>query len=214
MRSDTEVVGVLDYGVGNLKSLQNAIESLGTPYFLVRTEDDFKKVKKLILPGVGAFASAMRALSEKKFINPLNSLHQNKIPILGVCLGMQILFEASEESQGVDGLAWLKGEVLRIPSKDVLGQNQKIPHMGWNDLKILKRDSSLVKGLIENEDVYFVHSYCVKLPFGSEDLVATAEYGGHALTAIVQKDHVWGCQFHPEKSGYAGMKILANFIEI
>ena len=206
-------MSVLDYGVGNLKSLTNAIQSLGLDYELVHQPTHLAKVQKLIIPGVGAFGAGMQALRAGGFVEVLQKLHQTKTPILGICLGMQLLFEESEESPGEAGLGWLPGKVVPIPNADKQGSRQKIPHMGWNDLSIHNPKSPLIVGLPAATDVYFVHSYYVDLQFDSPLIVASTDYGGHALTAMVQKDNLFGCQFHPEKSGEVGVRILKNFLE-
>lgn len=210
----TAPVNVLDYGVGNLKSLTNAITNLGVVCEIVTRPEELAKTTKLILPGVGAFGAGMQALHAGGFVEDLHKLRQRQIPILGICLGMQLMFEASDESPGVAGFGWLAGKVRPIPSFDQDGVPQKIPHMGWNDLHIHNRKCQLVQDLTDMADVYFVHSYYVDLPTSDEALVASTEYGGHSLTALVQKQNLYGCQFHPEKSGEMGLKILRNFLKV
>ena len=201
------MIAIIDYGVGNLFSLSSSLKAVGVESVVTSDVKVIESSTKLILPGVGAFGDASKKLEEsglKKVV--LEQVEKGK-PLLGVCLGMQMLFEKSTEYGEHKGLGLIKGTVTKI---DGIPQDYKIPHIGWNALHFVK-DSPLLKYINENDCVYFVHSFhavdC------KESLVATAEYGKE-ITAIVQKDNVFGCQFHPEKSGDVGLKILKAFCEV
>ena len=199
------MIAVIDYGVGNLFSLCSSLRYIGADSIVTSDKDKIKSADKLILPGVGAFSDARKKLADAK----LDSLIKEEVArgkeILGICLGMQMLFERSYEYGDHEGLGLLRGEV--VPMKDYIPGNLKIPHIGWNALDIT-REHKLLRYVKNGDCVYFVHSYFVR---GCEDsLLATAEYG-KPLTAAVAKDNVMGCQFHPEKSGKVGLNILRAF---
>jgi glutamine amidotransferase len=199
------MIAIIDYGMGNLRSVSKALEYLGASYRLCATGQDLGKTDKIILPGVGAFGDAMKELKSRGFIGPLGDLIARKAKLLGVCLGLQLLFEKSEENPGVKGLGIFKGSVRKFRSKSV-----KIPHMGWNDLKILKRHP-LLAGIASGEYFYFVHSYCGK-PSVKSLTLASCRYGREDFAAVVGQGNVFATQFHPEKSQAAGLRILKNFI--
>jgi glutamine amidotransferase len=199
------VIAIIDYDAGNLRSVEKALLSIGEDAIVTRDRDEILSADKVILPGVGAFGDAMKKLGEYGLVDTIHEAVDSGKPFLGICLGLQLLFRRSDESDGVEGLSILPGEILRIPDAPGI----KIPHIGWNSLKV-KDDARLFNGLGENPYVYFVHSYYLKAD--DENIVAaTTEYGGTLIHASVQKDNVYACQFHPEKSGGVGMQILKNF---
>ena len=200
------MIGLIDYGVGNLFSLASSFAAVGTDAEIVSTPDGLRRADRLILPGVGAFRDAadkLRATGLDAVL--LEEVGKGK-PLLGICLGMQMLFEKSSEYGEHEGLGLLKGSVK--PIRDVIPENYKIPHIGWNALKLTRPDCPLFSGIREGEHMYFVHSY--HAADCEDSLAASTEYGG-MLTAAVWKDNVFGCQFHPEKSGAAGLSILRAF---
>lgn len=201
------MIAIIDYDAGNIKSVEKALLLLGEDVVVTGGRERILSADKVILPGVGAFGDAMATMRARGLDDVIQTVVDRGTPFLGICLGLQLLFERSGESPGVDGLGILKGEVLRIPDRP----GMKIPHMGWNSLH-LENDGRLFKGINENAYVYFVHSYYLKA--GDEQIVkASTEYGAH-IHASVEKDNVFACQFHPEKSGEVGLKILRNFVEL
>ncbi|MCA1065134.1 imidazole glycerol phosphate synthase subunit HisH [Rossellomorea sp. AcN35-11] len=202
------MIGIVDYGMGNLFSVSKALERLNVPYFISDQQKELLDADGLILPGVGAFKDAMKLLENTHLKETILTFAESGKPLLGICLGMQLLFENSRENGETKGLALLPGEVVHIPKQDSQGISYKVPHMGWNLLSYQK-DSLLLEGLTEGY-VYFVHSYYVQE--GSKDVtVASAGYAGVDIPAVVSRDNIYGMQFHPEKSGELGMKLLENF---
>lgn len=200
------MIAIIDYDAGNLKSVEKALKFLGEEAVITRQKEEILNADKVILPGVGAFGDAMHNLNQFGLVDVIKELVDLGKPFLGICLGLQLLFERSEESPGVEGLGILKGEILRIPDCPGL----KIPHMGWNSLKI-KPEAKLFKGL-EDPYVYFVHSYYLKA--ADESIVAATTEYSTIIHASVQSGNVFACQFHPEKSSRVGLQILRNFAEI
>ena len=201
------MIAIIDYGVGNLFSLSSSFKKIGADIVVTSDKSVIEKADKIILPGVGAFADAAKKLRDSGLDKVLIEAAKNGKKIMGICLGMQLLFEKSFEYGEHEGLGLLKGQV--IPMENTILTNLKIPHIGWNALHF-KRTSPLFKYLNENDCVYFVHSFYAT---DCEDsVIATAEYGNE-LTAAVQKDNIYGCQFHPEKSGNVGLNILRAFCE-
>ena len=201
------MIGIIDYGMGNLHSVKNACDFLGLESFISDDEKNLAKADGLILPGVGAFPDAMKCLSEKKLdIFIKNEVTKSK-PLLGICLGMQLLFDIGYEFSDTKGLGLIHGEVVKIKPSDGL----KVPHMGWNELTILKK-TQLTERLKNGDQVYFVHSYKAIVQ-NRENLLATTDYGGE-ITAIVGSGNTYGCQFHPEKSESVGLGILKRYGEI
>lgn len=201
------MIAIIDYDAGNIKSVEKAILSLGESVVVSRDADTLLQADGVILPGVGSFGDAMGKLHDYGLVEVIHKIVEKNIPLLGICLGLQLMFDSSEESPGVEGLHLLRGKVLRIPSDGSL----KIPHIGWNDLSF-PNPGRLFRGLPEHTYVYFVHSYYLK----AEDpgiVTATTEYGT-LIHASVEKGNLFACQFHPEKSSEAGLTILQNFIEI
>lgn len=201
------MIAIIDYDAGNIKSVEKAINFLGEETIISRDRDEILSADKVILPGVGSFGDAMEKLKNYNLMNTIYDVVDKKTPFLGICLGLQLLFKNSDESKGVSGLGILEGEVLRIPDEPGL----KIPHIGWNSLRFMN-DGRLFKDIVDDEYVYFVHSYYLK---ANDPVIvkAVTEYST-ILDVSVEKDNVFACQFHPEKSGDIGLKIIKNFIEI
>ena len=199
------MTAIIDYDVGNLRSVEKALEALGEAAEVTRDKEKILAADRVILPGVGSFGDAMGRLCRYGLVETIRQVAADGTPFLGICLGLQLLFEHSEESQGVEGLGILKGEILRIPK----GEGRKIPHMGWNSLK-LNPKSRLFSGIRDGVYVYFVHSFYLRAEEETQ-VAATTEYGV-PIHAAVEKDNVYACQFHPEKSGSAGLDMLRNFI--
>lgn len=198
------MVAIIDYDAGNIRSVEKAIASLGYEAAVTRDADTILTADHVILPGVGAFGDAMDKLSSYGLVDVIRTVSCREIPFLGICLGLQLMFENSEEAPGVEGLGLLKGSILRIPEKDDL----KIPHIGWNSLQYPSR-GRLFAGVPEGAYVYFVHSYYLEAADLS-DVAATTEYITH-VHASVERGNLFACQFHPEKSGEVGLQILKNF---
>ena len=202
------MIAVIDYDAGNLKSVEKALISIGEKVVVSRNNNEILSADKVILPGVGAFGDAMGKLKEYGLVDTIHEVVDRNKPFLGICLGLQLLFQRSDESEGVEGIGILPGEILRIPDAPGI----KIPHIGWNSLNI-SSNARLFNGLGDNPYVYFVHSYYLKAA-DANIVAATTEYGGTLIHASVQKDNIYACQFHPEKSGSVGLQILKNFAEL
>ena len=198
------MVVIIDYNIGNLSSVISALKRVGIEAVITRDKDIIRQAKAIVLPGVGAFPVAMNNLKKFNLIELIQERAAAGIPILGICLGMQVLFEKGYEIEERQGLGLLKGEVIPIKT------NEKIPHMGWNQLNLAKT-SPTTHYLSDNDEVYFVHSYQATCP--DDELIAYTTYGEVKIPAIVGKNNVIGCQFHPEKSGEIGRKILKAFLE-
>ena len=201
------MIAIIDYDAGNLKSVEKALVSLGEETIVTRNFKEILQADKVILPGVGAFGDAMTQLKKYELDKVIHEVAEKKTPLLGICLGLQLLFESSEETPGVEGLHLLDGQILRIPDAEGL----KIPHIGWNSLSYPNK-GRLYEGITEHSYVYFVHSYYLKAADESI-VVATTEYGTH-IHASVEKDNIFACQFHPEKSSTVGLQILHNFAKL
>lgn len=202
------MLAVIDYGAGNLRSVLHALNHLGAESIrLVRTPHDLRGAERIILPGVGAFGAGMQKLREQNLIHPIRDAVLSGTPYLGICLGMQFLFERSEEMGQHQGLGLLPGTVVRFPQDHPL----KVPHMGWNQIRPT-RETALLTGIRPDAYAYFVHSYYCR-PADEADTLLTAEYG-FAFTVGVQHDNIYGVQFHPEKSQQTGLTLLRNFLEI
>lgn len=201
------MTAVIDYDAGNIKSVEKALLKLGEEAVITRDKDLILNADRVILPGVGAFGSAMEKIRSYELEEVILRVVENGTPFLGICLGLQLLFESSMESEGVKGLGLLSGEIVRFSEESGL----KIPHIGWNSLKF-PRPGRLFRGIPKESYVYFVHSYYLK---AKDDAIvtATAEYG-ELIHASVEKDNIFACQFHPEKSSEVGLTILKNFIDI
>lgn len=201
------MIAIIDYDAGNIKSVEKALHYLGKEAVITRDSDSILGADGVILPGVGAFGDAMEKLHSYGLVEVIRKCVAEQIPFLGICLGLQLLFESSEESPGVEGLHILDGKILRIPAQPGL----KIPHIGWNNL-CFPNKGRLFKGIPENSYVYFVHSYYLQAS-DPGIVTAAADYGAF-IHASVEKDNIFACQFHPEKSSDAGMQILRNFISV
>lgn len=201
------MIAIIDYDAGNLKSVEKALAAIGEKSVITRDFHEIEKADKVILPGVGSFGEAMDQLKKYELDKVIREVTAEEKPFLGICLGLQLLFEGSDESSGVEGLHLLDGRILRIPEKEGI----KIPHVGWNSLE-LHNQGRLFLNLSEEPYVYFVHSYYLK----AEDLSivkATTEYST-TIHASVEKGNIFACQFHPEKSGTTGLQILTNFAKL
>lgn len=205
MSGDSPKIAVLDYGMGNLRSVEKALEKVGVRTSVTAEAGEIEAADGLVLPGVGAFPKAMERIRELKLDDRVREAVEAEVPLLGICLGLQLLFESSVELGGADGLGLLKGQVVEVPAG-----GRKVPHIGWAEVTWEKPDE-LTAGLRPGEPFYFVHSFVVE-PSG-EDLIGTASYGGRFACAA-GRGKVWGVQFHPEKSSVAGLRMLANFRDI
>ena len=201
------MIAIIDYDAGNIKSVEKALKTLGQDVVITRNPETILAADKVILPGVGAFGDAMGKLHDYGLVDVIHKVVEKKIPFLGICLGLQLMFESSEETPGVEGLGLLKGKVVKIPDNGEL----KIPHMGWNSLHF-QNHGRLFANLPQDSYVYFVHSYYLQAE--DESIVkATTDYST-CIHASVEKDNVFACQFHPEKSSDVGLTILKNFCEL
>jgi len=201
------MIAIIDYDAGNIKSVEKAMLLLGQEVKITRDREEILNADKVILPGVGAFGDAMGKLHQYGLVEVIKEVVKKGTPFIGICLGLQLLFESSDETPGVEGLGILKGKILRIPDAEGL----KIPHMGWNSLEF-PREGRLFKGLKEDSYVYFVHSYYLEAEDDSI-VTATTEYST-LIHASVEQGNVFACQFHPEKSSDVGIQILRNFVEL
>lgn len=209
----TKIV-IVDYGVGNLLSVHRAIEFCGFKALISSDANTILDASHLILAGVGAFKSGMFELKERGLIEPIIAMANKGVPFLGICLGMQMLMERSEEFGFTKGLGLIQGEVIAIPKFDFSGELQKIPHIGWNGLypeSFRNWKNTILEDVKVGESTYFVHSF-MTVTENSKNRLANCNYGGHALSAVIMHNNVIGCQFHPEKSGNVGLKILKNFL--
>jgi len=198
------MITLLDYGAGNVRSVINAIESLGETVKRVKTSEDILAAEKLVFPGVGAFGNMMQVLNEKNYVDPLKKYLQSNRPFLGICLGLQVLFESSEEAPGIKGLGFIPGKVKRFTT------DLSIPHIGWNGINV-KQASRIFNGIRGDEKFYFVHSYHV-VPEDDTAVLTTTNYG-YEFVSSIQKGNIMASQFHPEKSGQAGLNILQSYLD-
>jgi glutamine amidotransferase len=203
-------IAVIDYGIGNVRSILNAFENQGADVFLTNNEDAILISDGLVLPGVGAFSHGMSNLEHYGLVDVIKKYAASGKPFMGICLGMQLLFEESEEFGLVSGLSLIPGKVVKLPTKD-----DKLPHVNWNALNIknIQWADTLLEGIEEGSDMYFVHSF-VAQPKDSDNTLSVTEYSGHNFCSSVKKGNIYGCQFHPEKSGKIGLKIIKNFIRM
>ncbi len=201
------MVAIIDYDAGNIRSVEKAVALLGYEAVVTRERETILSADHIILPGVGAFGDAMNKLEKYGLVDVIHEAVERRIPFLGICLGLQLLFESSEEAPGVDGLGLLPGRILRIPEKTDL----KIPHIGWNSLSF-PHQGRLFQGIAEGAYVYFVHSYYLEAK--EPEIVKAATEYGTLIHASVERDNLFACQFHPEKSSEVGLKILQNFLKI
>ena len=210
-------VSIIDYGVGNLLSVARAFNYFGADVKFVKTPDEILQADRLILPGVGAFADGMRGLSELKIIDPIKEYAQIGKPLLGICLGMQMMLTKSNEFGEHLGLGLIDGDVVSIPKEDVNGKPHNIPHIGWNELQRPREgcawEKTILNGLDGGNSVYFVHSF-MAVPTDPAKRLADTFYNGQRICAAFNDKNIYGCQFHPEKSGELGLKIIKNFLEL
>lgn len=201
------MIGIVDYGMGNLKSICNALESINEEYLISAYKYDLRKCSGLILPGVGSFKEGMFNLRKEGLYSVVKEAERTGKPLLGICLGMQLLFEKGYEGEETKGIGLLKGKVIKMNEEEF-----RVPNIGWNSLNINK-DDELVKGLKKESHMYYVHSYYAN-EYNEEDLVASSDYYGLNIPGIVRRDNIIGVQFHPEKSGEEGIKLLKNFCKM
>ena len=201
------MVAIVDYDAGNIKSVEKALQFLGQEPVVTRDKETLLQAEKVIVPGVGAFGDAMGKMHQYGLVEVLREIAAKGTPLLGICLGLQLFFESSEETPGVEGLGLLPGKIVRIPDKEGF----KIPHMGWNSIQI-NPASRLLKGIEEGAYVYFVHSYYLQAE-NEADVAATTDYVVN-IHAAAEHENIFATQFHPEKSGEIGLRILKNFIEL
>jgi len=210
LRRKEHLITIIDYGLGNLRSVQKAFEHLGVPAEITSDAGQIARADKLVLPGVGAFAAGICGLRARGLIEPIQRAAAQGVPLFGICLGMQLLFESSEEvGDGFEqetGLGLLQGCVTRLPSDDLV-----VPHVGWNQIRVM-RDAALLHEVPNGAYAYFVHSYICQ-PRDANVVLATTDYG-IAFASVVARENVWGIQFHPEKSQQVGLRILRNFLEM
>lgn len=199
------MIAVVDYGTGNLRSVQKAFEYIGADARITQKAEDILKAEKVVLPGVGAIAPAMKRLASLKLVDPIKSVIKNQKPFLGICLGLQLLFEKSEEGGNINALSILKGNVKKF-------QHLKVPHMGWNEIEAEQLECPLFKGLSPSENFYFCHSFFVEPE--EKSIIATETTYGRAFTSSICRNNLFAVQFHPEKSQSAGLTILKNFCAI
>jgi imidazole glycerol-phosphate synthase subunit HisH len=200
-------IAVIDYGMGNMHSVSKAIELCGAKPIVTNKKSQINSCEKIVLPGVGAFDDAVTELERLGLVSAIKELIKNRKPFLGICLGMQLLFEASQEAKHKEGLGILKGKVIRFSGKF----GEKVPHMGWNNLEGLLADCLLLSGISAKEQVYFCHSYYPE-PVDKDIIAATCGYGVK-FACVLAKENIYGVQFHPEKSQATGLKIIKNFVE-
>lgn len=213
----TPEVTVIDYGVGNMLSVQRGLEHCGAKVNFTADPGKILASKRVVLPGVGAFANAMQALESLGLVAVIRELAQRKTPLLGICLGMQLLFEESEEFGFTKGLGLIPGRVIPVPTHALNGETQKIPHIGWSSLQYSnikkKWGGSVLHDNQPGSAAYFVHSF-MAIPHLGEHRLADCIYGGHRVSAVIACNQISGCQFHPEKSGEVGIKVLRRFISV
>ena len=210
-------VAIIDYGMGNLFSVSKAFEYCGAEVVITDSAVEIDKAQKLVLPGVGAFKDGMNNLCKRNLIEPIKRFALSERPLLGICLGMQMLLEMSEEFGVHEGLGLIPGKVVAIPETDLNGFHHKIPHVGWNQLsRPVHLDSwkgTLLSSIEPQTAVYFIHSFAAQ-PLYKDHYLAECSYNGHIICAAIQSNFLSGCQFHPEKSGKVGLRIIKNFLEL
>ena len=208
---------VIDLGIGNLLSIIRGLEYFGSKVTVTSDPNIIKNSSHVVLPGDGAFKHVMEQVIKKRLLETITNFDKSKSSLLGICIGMQILFDESCEFEKTKGLGLISGKIVPIPNKSIDGKKITIPHMGWNNLLTTKYFKNWNKTFLENnkvnDEVYFIHSY-MAVPSNDSNRVADCVYGGHRIAAVVTKDNITGCQFHPEKSGKIGLKILKKFLEV
>jgi glutamine amidotransferase len=213
------MITVVDYGIGNILSVTRALNHCGAEVLVTNLTNEIISARALILPGVGAFEDGMRGLRKYGLIEPIKDYASRGFPFLGICLGMQMMLDESEEFGIHQGLGLIPGKVIRINDITIKGEVQKIPHIGWNKLRLPNErekswwEKTILANIGEKAEVYFVHSYTA-VPDHDEHRLADVYYGGRMISAVIRKENIYGCQFHPEKSGEVGLSIIKNFLEI
>jgi glutamine amidotransferase len=209
-------VAVIDYGMGNLLSVRRGLEHVGAEVCITSDAERILAAERVILPGVGAFPDAMAELGRRQLVEVIRCVARNNTPLLGICLGMQVLFESGEEFQETAGLGLISGRVVPLPLTGSDGSSHKIPHVGWSSLQpadVRTWDNGILAGVNPGEAAYFVHSFMAQ-PHSPESRIADCYYNGIPVAAVVRSDQVIGCQFHPEKSGDVGLRILRRFLSL
>jgi len=207
------MIAVIDYGIGNVRSILSAFENQGANVFLTRDKNKILESDGVILSGVGAFSHGMDSLNKYGLVDIIKEYVESNKPFMGICLGMQMLFEESEEFGVTKGLGLISGKVVKLPTKD--SQNEKLPHVSWNELNSgkIQWPDTVLENIKEGSDMYFVHSF-VAQPNDESNVLSTTEHSGYNFCSSVKSGNIYGCQFHPEKSGKTGLKIVKNFIRI
>lgn len=210
-------VSIVDYGIGNILSVSRAFEHFGIKVNLINSPEQVEQADRIVLPGVGAFADGMSGLSQLNLVAALKQFVQTGKPFLGICLGMQLMLSKSNEFGEHAGLDIIQGEVVAVPNKGIDGTPHKIPHIGWNELIPSSDENTWSESILKQTPiksaVYFVHSY-MSVPVNPKDRLADTLYNGQSISAVVKKDNIYGCQFHPEKSGAIGLTIIEQFMKI
>lgn len=207
------MVSIIDYGIGNLLSVQRAFQNIGCDVELVTTGDEVLRAEHLVLPGVGAFGDGMSELDKRNLTVPIKEYCKSGRPFLGICLGMQLMLESSEESENMQGLNIIEGSVTKLDASLEDGIRYKVPNIGWYSVKVNESAPLLLDGIKDTDKFYFVHSYAAH-PKHQDNSLADLQYGNNSFSAIVKKGNCYGTQFHPEKSGEAGLKLIYNYIRI
>lgn len=210
------VVTVVDYGAGNLLSVTRAFEHCGADVSVTDSPSAIEKAERLVLPGVGAFADGMRGLNERGLVEPIRRFASTGRPFLGICLGMQMMLDSSEEFGYHEGLGLIPGKNVAIPDTGTDGKKHKIPHIGWNEIALpagLSWENSVLTGIKERSAFYFVHSF-MAVPSKAENRLADCDYDGRVISSVIMSGSLYGCQFHPEKSGETGLKVIRNFLRL
>lgn len=205
-------VGIVDYSMGNLLSVKNAFDACGAEVGFIETPEDFEQYHHVVLPGVGAFKMGMQELEKRSFVKPLKKHSEEGKPLMGICLGMQMLLDESEEFGSTKGLGIISGKNTEIPNVDLSGNSLLKPFVGWSELKT-STDCELLNQIGGEPDMYFVHSFYAQLE-NEESLVAYTNYQDFKIPALIKEKNTYGCQFHPEKSGKIGLQVIKNFLEI
>ena len=200
------MIGVIDYGAGNLRSVCNSLKKLSVNSTLIRSPEDIKDISSIIFPGVGSFGDSSEQLKKQRLFDPIKSWLKEDRPFLGICIGFQMLFEKSDESPNSDGFGIIRGKVVRFPEENLL----KVPHMGWNEIKFENSSDPIWQGIKTSTHFYFVHSYYFKIKEKNR-VYANTNYN-HKIPAVIAKDNYVGVQFHPEKSSFSGQKLISNWL--